>query len=190
MKITKKSLLVLLPVIAIVGTIELIQSRQHPSNAHIAQIQNQPTAQIAQESAEPVAAAPETPNPTPPTPTPTTAPAPVTQPPAPAYGEDPNNPGVFVVFDKEIVMNQAGVPADQQTDANTLISKRLNWRYKVAGSPDANLCGIAPIVKMATAGTDYLTNPVTQLNWCNQYAQGHYGSWAAALANFNKYSSF
>lgn len=188
MKITKRSLFILVPLVAVVGTAGVLQFRKSPANTRTAQVQKQSIPQAAQQATSPVTIAAEETTPTPPTPMP--APAPVAPPPAPIYGEDPNNPGVFVVFDKEIVMNQAGVPADQQTDANTLISKRLNWRYKVAGSPDANLCGIAPIVKMATAGTDYLTNPVTQLNWCNQYAQGHYGSWAAALANFNKYSSF
>ncbi|MCL1876680.1 G5 domain-containing protein [Candidatus Saccharibacteria bacterium] len=37
-----------------------------------------------------------------------------------------------------------------------------------------------PGTKMASAGADYLTNPVTQIVWANGYAVGRYGSWSAA----------
>ena len=37
-----------------------------------------------------------------------------------------------------------------------------------------------PGTKMASAGADWLTNPVTQIRWANGYAIGRYGSWAAA----------
>lgn len=73
----KKSLLALVPVIAIIGVVGAMQLRQHPSNARIAQVQ-QPASQIAQESTEPVVAATETPTPTPPAPAP--APAPTSAP--------------------------------------------------------------------------------------------------------------
>ena len=42
------------------------------------------------------------------------------------------------------------------------------------------LCQSTPGSKMASAGDDWQTNPVTQLRWCAGYAQGRYGSWAAA----------
>jgi uncharacterized protein YabE (DUF348 family) len=42
------------------------------------------------------------------------------------------------------------------------------------------LCQSTPGSKMATAGADWATNPVTQLRWCNSYAVRTYGSWAAA----------
>jgi uncharacterized protein YabE (DUF348 family) len=42
------------------------------------------------------------------------------------------------------------------------------------------LCQATPGTKMASAGADWGTNPVTQLRWCSGYATGHYGSWAAA----------
>jgi uncharacterized protein YabE (DUF348 family) len=34
--------------------------------------------------------------------------------------------------------------------------------------------------KMASAGSDWLTNPITQLRWASGYAVGRYGSWQAA----------
>ena len=42
------------------------------------------------------------------------------------------------------------------------------------------LCQSTPGSKMASAGADWATNPITQLQWCAGYAQGRYGSWAAA----------
>lgn len=37
-----------------------------------------------------------------------------------------------------------------------------------------------PGIKMASAGDDWLTNPITQLRWATGYAVARYGSWAAA----------
>jgi hypothetical protein len=42
------------------------------------------------------------------------------------------------------------------------------------------VCQALPASKMASAGADWQTNPVTQLKWCNGYAIGRYGSWAEA----------
>ncbi len=42
------------------------------------------------------------------------------------------------------------------------------------------LCQSTPPQKMASAGADWATSPVTQLRWCNGYALARFGSWAAA----------
>jgi uncharacterized protein YabE (DUF348 family) len=42
------------------------------------------------------------------------------------------------------------------------------------------LCQSTHAGKMASAGADWGTNPVTQLRWCSNYAVSKYGSWAAA----------
>lgn len=42
------------------------------------------------------------------------------------------------------------------------------------------LCQATPGSKMATAGADWATNPITQLRWCSGYAIGRYGSWGGA----------
>jgi hypothetical protein len=39
-----------------------------------------------------------------------------------------------------------------------------------------------PGSKMASAGADWQTNPITQLKWMNTYVNDRYGSWAQALA--------
>jgi hypothetical protein len=45
------------------------------------------------------------------------------------------------------------------------------------------VCQSTPANKMASVGSDWRTNPVTQLKWCNAYAVSAYSSWAGA-ANF------
>lgn len=42
------------------------------------------------------------------------------------------------------------------------------------------LCQSTPGWKMAAAGADWATNPVTQLRWCTDYARRRFGSWTAA----------
>lgn len=46
------------------------------------------------------------------------------------------------------------------------------------------LCQSTPGNKMASAGDDWATNPVTQLRWCAGYAQARYGSWGAAYEHW------
>lgn len=42
------------------------------------------------------------------------------------------------------------------------------------------LCQSTPANKMATAGEDWRTNPVTQMKWCHGYAQRRHGGWSNA----------
>lgn len=52
------------------------------------------------------------------------------------------------------------------------------------------LCQSTPGYKMASAGGDWQTNPVTQLRWCSGYAQGRYGSWGAAYNHWLSYHNW
>lgn len=42
------------------------------------------------------------------------------------------------------------------------------------------LCQSTPGIKMESAGSDWATNPVTQLRWCSGYASSRYGGWQNA----------
>lgn len=80
-------------------------------------------------------------------------------------------------------MRAAGIPESEWTYVDYIISHESGWRYWVVnseGSGATGLCQALPGSKMASAGADYLTNPVTQLKWCHGYAIGRYGSWAGA----------
>ncbi|MEO6513899.1 MAG: G5 domain-containing protein [Candidatus Saccharimonadales bacterium] len=52
------------------------------------------------------------------------------------------------------------------------------------------LCQSTPGSKMATAGSDWATNPVTQLKWCSGYAHSRYGSWGAAYNHWLSYHNW
>lgn len=52
------------------------------------------------------------------------------------------------------------------------------------------LCQATPGSKMSSAGSDWATNPVTQLRWCNGYALGRYGSWGAAYSHWLSYHNW
>jgi resuscitation-promoting factor RpfB len=49
------------------------------------------------------------------------------------------------------------------------------------------LCQATPGIKMESAGSDWATNPVTQLRWCSGYATGRYGSWQSAYYHWVNY---
>lgn len=84
--------------------------------------------------------------------------------------------------DKQVVMAAAGISASDYAYVDYIISRESRWN---AGAQNVSsgaygLCQALPATKMATAGSDYRTNAVTQLKWCNGYAVGRYGSWQAA----------
>lgn len=101
------------------------------------------------------------------------APMPVpTPPPAPVYPTD-----------HVTIMQQAGVNAADYSAVEYIVTHESGWRYWVRnneGSGATGLCQALPASKMASAGADYLDNPVTQMRWCNTYAISRYGSWQAA----------
>ena len=120
-----------------------------------------------------------TPTPIPPTPTPlqvATAPRIVSQP----------------LGNKEQWMTAAGITQSDWQYVDYVIAGKPDekidgeggWngtqRWNTKGSGAYGLCQSLPASKMASAGADYMTNPVTQLKWCNGYAHDRYGGWVAA----------
>ena len=91
-------------------------------------------------------------------------------------------------------MKAAGIPESDWTFVDCVIngcqgvSAEGGWhgtqRWNTAGSGAYGLCQSLPASKMASAGADYMTNPITQLKWCHGYAQ-QYGGWSQAW-NFRK----
>jgi hypothetical protein len=71
----------------------------------------------------------------------------------------------------------AGIPQAEWSYVDYIVSHESGWNYLAQNSIGATgLCQALPASKMADAGSDYLTNPVTQLKWCSQYAS-RYGGW-------------
>lgn len=87
-----------------------------------------------------------------------------------------------VVGDKAEVMAQAGISQTDFYFVDQIIRKESNWGVTAqnAYSGAYGLCQALPGSKMAPAGSDWQTNPITQLRWCSSYAEQRYGSWANA----------
>ncbi|MDB5166458.1 MAG: hypothetical protein JWM37_530 [Candidatus Saccharibacteria bacterium] len=79
-------------------------------------------------------------------------------------------------------MARAGIAPSDYTYVDYIITKESHWNPSArnASSGAYGLCQALPGSKMASAGSDWATNPVTQLKWCDGYAKGRYGSWANA----------
>jgi len=88
---------------------------------------------------------------------------------------------VYVAGDHTSLMAAAGISSGNYGYVDFIVSHESGWRVQASNPSGAyGLCQALPGSKMSSAGADWATNPVTQLRWCNGYAVGHYGSWAAA----------
>ena len=52
------------------------------------------------------------------------------------------------------------------------------------------LCQATPGYKMQSAGSDWATNPITQLEWCNRYAVSRYGGWYNAYMHWINHANW
>lgn len=101
----------------------------------------------------------------------------------PAFGQDPNNPGQYLVYDRTSVMNSAGIPSSQQSDADTAISRVSNWSYgnfltlcKRGAGPSSMTSGNVRDSQAAFGPTVY-TDAVIQLKWCVQWMNDNNLTW-------------
>lgn len=81
--------------------------------------------------------------------------------------------------DKAAVMAAAGISASDYPYVDYIVSRESGWRVSATNGSTWGLCQALPGSKMASAGADWQTNPVTQLRWCAGYAAGK-GGWAAS----------
>lgn len=93
-------------------------------------------------------------------------------------------PPVEVPKSKEALLAAAGIPQSDWAAVDYIVHKESTWRHDAvnASSGATGLCQALPASKMASAGGDYMTNPVTQLKWCHSYAQSRYSGWWGAHA--------
>jgi heat shock protein HslJ len=74
---------------------------------------------------------------------------------------------------------------DQMPCLDKLWTKESQWNHK-AINPSSGAGGIPqalPMSKMSTAGSDYRTNPATQIRWGLGYIKGRYGTPCSAWAH-------
>ncbi|MHB8482794.1 MAG: aggregation-promoting factor C-terminal-like domain-containing protein [Nitrospiria bacterium] len=83
-------------------------------------------------------------------------------------------------------MAQAGIPQSDWGYVDYIITRESGWRVN-AREPHTGAFGLPqalPASKMASAGSDYLTDPITQLSWANRYALDRYSGWAGAYQHW------
>lgn len=90
-------------------------------------------------------------------------------------------------------MKAAGIPKSDWKYVEDVVNNEsgwcaTKWEGEIGYCPDFHgvpyyggygMCQSTPARKMASAGSDWKTNPVTQLKWCYAYGN-NYGSWAEA----------
>jgi len=94
-------------------------------------------------------------------------------------------------------MAAAGISASDYGYVEYIVNREGGWcPVRWQGDSGCTNHGSAPSVggyglvqatpggKMASAGSDWLTNPITQLKWATGYAVGRYGSWGAAYQHW------
>lgn len=98
-----------------------------------------------------------------------------------------------VLSDRQKLMQAAGIPESDWAYAEDVILKESGWcatkwegeigycpeYHGIPATGGYGLCQSTPAHKMASMGKGWETDPVLQLKWCHNYAQG-YGSWAKA----------
>lgn len=89
---------------------------------------------------------------------------------------------ISIPGDKTAAMNAAGIAPSDHAYVNYIVSRESRWNVLAQNTSSGayGLCQALPGSKMASYGSDWQTNAVTQLKWCNGYAVGRYGSWEAA----------
>jgi len=103
---------------------------------------------------------------------------------------------VQIPADKTAVMAQAGISSSDYPYVNYIVSNESGWcptklqgeigycpGYAPSSYPSDRGYGLGqatPGTKMSSFGSDWQTNPSTQLRWATSYADGRYGSWEGA----------
>jgi hypothetical protein len=89
----------------------------------------------------------------------------------------------------QALLTEFGYSQDQFSCLDSLWSRESGWRVD-ANNPSSSAYGIPqalPGSKMATAGADWATNPVTQIRWGLGYIQDRYGSPCGAWGHSESY---
>ena len=79
-------------------------------------------------------------------------------------------------------MRAAGIPEDLWGCVDALVTRESGWRVNATNRSSGayGLPQSLPGTKMASAGADWQTNPVTQLRWMTGYVNARYGGFCQA----------
>ncbi|MCY4088740.1 MAG: hypothetical protein OXF49_01255 [Candidatus Saccharibacteria bacterium] len=97
-----------------------------------------------------------------------------------------NQSADFVIpkSERHSLLRQAGISQADWPYASWIINAESSWRpfvWNQQGSSAYGLCQSMKSVWEETWAADFMTNPVTQLKWCDWYAKDRYKSWQEAV---------
>lgn len=97
---------------------------------------------------------------------------------------NPNGTSAAPTGDHKHWMKQAGIPASWYDSINYIVSHESGWRVNATNRSSGayGLPQSLPGSKMAAAGRDWRTNPITQLKWMKSYVTSRYGGGPGAAA--------
>lgn len=77
-------------------------------------------------------------------------------------------------------MRQAGIAESDFTYVEYIIQKESGWNY-LAKNPTSSATGLCQtMLSIHKVSETFRSNPVEQLQWCQNYAIGRYKSWSGA----------
>lgn len=90
---------------------------------------------------------------------------------------------------QEILLEEYGLDGSEYSCLNSLWNKESHWNYK-AHNYRSGAHGIAqalPAIKMDVVGTDWRTNPVTQIRWGLRYISMRYDTPCKAWSKWKRH---
>jgi len=95
---------------------------------------------------------------------------------ATAVAAPPPNPGTAQSIAYNMLSSFGWSPGTYFSCLNNIYTRESGWRYNAENASGAyGIPQALPGDKMATAGSDWMTNPATQIKWGLGYIQSRYG---------------
>lgn len=108
---------------------------------------------------------------------------------APTVYAPPPNPGTAQAIAYQLLPSFGFDAASQYGCLDDIWSRESGWRYNAYNASGAyGIPQALPGSKMATAGSDWQTNPATQIKWGLGYIKGRYGTPCNAWAFWEGHS--
>ncbi|MFG2721847.1 transglycosylase SLT domain-containing protein [Streptomyces sp. NPDC048416] len=82
------------------------------------------------------------------------------------------------------------IPAGQFQCFSNIVNKESSWNYTATNGSAFGLVQALPGSKMSSAGSDWRTNPATQIKWGLNYMNGRYGSPCGAWTYWQSHQSY
>ncbi|MEU9098437.1 lytic transglycosylase domain-containing protein [Streptomyces sp. NPDC048361] len=95
----------------------------------------------------------------------------------------------YSVSDVQAIARQI-VPGDQFQCFSNIVNKESSWNYTASNGSAYGLVQALPGSKMSSAGSDWQTNPATQIKWGLNYMNGRYGSPCGAWSFWMTHHSY